>query len=99
MAVHPLWGLRRRSDKNQKKWEDRGGGDLRQRLDRLLEPKKTYRKKVIVPIEQLVKGEVISTPEGEAFLTKEHFPAHFRYGERALGEMLSIPTYPDNFLS
>jgi uncharacterized protein YprB with RNaseH-like and TPR domain len=73
--------------------------DLRQRLDRLLEPKKTYRKKTIVPIEQLVKGEVISTPEGEAFLTKEHFPAHYRYGEMALVDILSIPTYPAHLLS
>ena len=39
-------------------------GDLRQRLDRLLEPKKIYRKKAVVPIEQLVKGEVVSIPEG-----------------------------------
>jgi uncharacterized protein YprB with RNaseH-like and TPR domain len=73
--------------------------DLRQRLDRLLEPKKTYRKKTIVPIEQLVKGEVISTPEGEAFLTKEHFPAYYRYGEMALVDILSIPTYPAHLLS
>jgi uncharacterized protein YprB with RNaseH-like and TPR domain len=79
--------------------EGEGGGDLRQRLDRLLEPKKTYRKKTIVPIEQLVKGEVISTPEGEAFLTKEHFPAHYRYGEMALVDILSIPTYPAHLLS
>jgi uncharacterized protein YprB with RNaseH-like and TPR domain len=76
-----------------------GGSDLRQRLDRLLEPKKTYRKKAIVPVEQLVKGEVISTLEGETFLTKEHFPAHYRYGEMALGDILSIPTYPAHLLS
>jgi uncharacterized protein YprB with RNaseH-like and TPR domain len=73
--------------------------DLRQRLDRVLEPKKAYRKKAIAPIEQLVKGEVISTPEGEAFLTKEHFPPHYRYGEMALGDILSIPTYPAHLLS
>ena len=36
--------------------EGEGGWDLRQRLDRLLEPKKIYRKKEILPIEQLVKG-------------------------------------------
>ncbi len=73
--------------------------ELRHRLDRLLEPKKTYRKKTIIPIEQLVKGEVISTPEGEAFLTKEHFPSHYRYGEMALADVLSIPTYPAHLLS
>ncbi len=73
--------------------------DLRQRLDRLLEPKKTYRKRTIVPIEQLVRGEVISTPEGETFLTKEHFPSHHRYGEMALADVLSIPTYPAHLLS
>src|SRR5512136_782256 len=73
--------------------------ELRHRLDRLLEPKKAYRKKTIIPIEQLVKGEVISTPEGEAFLTKEHFPSHYRYGEMVLADVLSIPTYPAHLLS
>ena len=73
--------------------------DLRQKLDRLLEPKKAYRKKAIFPIEQLVKGEVISTPEGETFLTKEYFPPHFRYGEMALGDIHNIPTYPAHLLS
>ena len=81
------------------KGEGEGGGDLRQRLDRLLEPKKTYRKKTIIPIEQLVKGEVVSTPEGDTFLTKEHFPSHFRYGEMALSDILAIPTYPAHLLS
>jgi uncharacterized protein YprB with RNaseH-like and TPR domain len=79
--------------------EGERGGDLRQRLDRLLEPKKTYRKRAIVPIEQLVKGEVISTPEGETFLTKDHFPPHHRYGEMALADILNIPTYPAHLLS
>ena len=73
--------------------------DLRQRLDRLLEPKKIYQKKAIFPIEQLVKGEIISTPEGETFLTKEHFPPHFRYGEMTLADILDIPTYPAHLLS
>jgi uncharacterized protein YprB with RNaseH-like and TPR domain len=73
--------------------------DLRQRLDRLLEPKKTYRKKTIIPVEQLVKGEVVSTPEGNTFLAKEHFPSHFRYGEMALSDILAIPTYPAHLLS
>jgi hypothetical protein len=73
--------------------------DLRQRLDRLLEPKKAYRKKTIVPVERLVKGEVVSTPEGETFLTKEHFPPHYRYGEMALADILGIPTYPAHLLS
>jgi uncharacterized protein YprB with RNaseH-like and TPR domain len=79
--------------------EGEGGGDLRQRLDRLLEPKKVYRKKAIVPIEELVKGEVVSTPEGETFQVKEYFPPHFRYGEMTLTEILNIPTYPAHLLS
>ena len=79
--------------------EGEGGGDLRQRLDRLLEPKKFYPKKVIFPIEQLVKGEVISTPEGETFLSKEQFPPHFRYGEMTLADVLTLPTYPAHLLS
>jgi uncharacterized protein YprB with RNaseH-like and TPR domain len=79
--------------------EGEGGGDLKQRLDRLLEPKKIYRKKVILPIEELVKGEVISTPDGESFQVKEYFPSHFRYGEMALAEVLDIPTYPAHLIS
>ena len=73
--------------------------DLKQRLDRLLEPKKIYRKKVILPIEELVNGEVISTPDGESFQVKEYFPSHFRYGEMALAEVLDIPTYPAHLIS
>jgi uncharacterized protein YprB with RNaseH-like and TPR domain len=73
--------------------------ELRQRLDRLLEPKKTYRKRPIIPIEQLVRGEVLSTPEGETFLTKENFPPDFRCGEMALADLLTIPTYPAHLLS
>ncbi|NWF92130.1 MAG: ribonuclease H-like domain-containing protein [Syntrophaceae bacterium] len=76
-----------------------GGGDLRQRLDRLFEPKKIYRKKMALPIEDLVKGEIISTPEGEVFQVKESFPPHFRYGEMSLAEILGIPTYPAHLLS
>jgi len=74
-------------------------GDLRQRLDRLLEPKKAYEKKRIVPIEELVKGEVISTPDGETFQVKEFFPSHFRSGEITLGDILEIPTYPAHLLT
>jgi len=73
--------------------------DLRQRLDRLLEPKRIYRKKWIVPIEGLVKGEVVSTPDGETFRTKETFPSDFRYGEMTLSDILNIPTYPAHLLS
>jgi uncharacterized protein YprB with RNaseH-like and TPR domain len=73
--------------------------DLKQRLDRLLEPKKICRKKVILPIEELVNGEVISTPDGESFQVKEYFPSHFRYGEMALSEVLDIPTYPAHLIS
>jgi len=78
--------------------EGKGGGELRQRLDRLLEPQKAYRKKAVFPIEQLVKGEVIRTFEGETFLTKEYFPSHFRYGEMALGDIHNLPTYPAHML-
>jgi len=73
--------------------------DLRQRLDRVLEPQKTYNKKTILPIEKWVKGEVVSTPEGEAFLAKEDFPSDFRLGEMTLSEILGLPTYPAHLLS
>lgn len=73
--------------------------ELRQRIDRLLEPKKIYEKKTAIPVEQLIKGEVISTPEGDTFLTKEYFPLQYRYGEMALADVLGIPTYPAHLLS
>lgn len=73
--------------------------ELRQRLDRVLKPKKAYKKKEIFPIEHLVKGEIVSTPEGETFQTKEYFPSHHRYGDVTLAEILDIPTYPAHLLS
>jgi len=85
--------------KNQPEQKSEILSDLRGRLDRLLEPRRTYRKKEILPIEQLVKGEIISTPDGETFQAKEYFPPHFRYGEMALAEILNIPTYPAHLLT
>jgi uncharacterized protein YprB with RNaseH-like and TPR domain len=80
--------------------KSRALGDLRQRLDRLLEPKKTYhQKRGVVPIEQLVKGEVISIPEGQTFLAKEDFSQDLRCGDMALADILNIPTYPAHLLS
>ena len=54
---------------------------------------------MILPIERLIKGEVITTPHGETFQTKEYFPPDFRYGEMTLAETLNIPTYPAHLLS
>lgn len=73
-------------------------GDLRVRLDRLLQPEKIYRKRERFPIERLVQGEIVSTPEGETFRAEEHFPPHFRYGEMTLAEIHDIPTYPAHLL-
>jgi uncharacterized protein YprB with RNaseH-like and TPR domain len=73
--------------------------ELRQRIDRLLEPQKVYRKREIIPVEKLVKGEVISTSHGEAFRVKDYFAADFRYGEMTLAEILNIPTYPAHLLT
>ena len=75
-----------------------GGGDLRERLNRILQPEKVYRKREILPIEKLVEGQVISTSEGETFRAEESFPSHFRYGEMTLTEILDIPTYPAHLL-
>jgi uncharacterized protein len=72
--------------------------DLRQKLDRLLEPRKVCTK-TLLPIEKLLKGETISTPEGETFLVEKHFPSDFRYGEMSLSEILDLPTYPAHLLS
>ena len=68
-------------------------------MDRVLDPRKTYPGKAILPIETLVKGEVVSTPEGETFLAKEEYPLDFRCGEVTLSEVLDIPTYPAHLLS
>ena len=87
------------SDASPFEGEDKGGSDLRQRLDRLIEPRKVYRKRESLPIEQLVKGEIVSTPNGETFQTEEYYPLDFQYGEITLGEILNIPTYPAHLLS
>ncbi|RPJ00005.1 MAG: hypothetical protein EHM36_15210, partial [Deltaproteobacteria bacterium] len=73
--------------------------DLRERLDRVLEPRKVYGKREACPIEQLVHGETLPTPHGEAFQAKEEFPPDYRCGEMTLGEILGIPTYPAHLLS
>jgi uncharacterized protein len=73
--------------------------ELRERLDRLLEPKKAYKRRELYPIEGLVKGEIVSTPHGEGFQVKEYFPSDYRYGEMNLAEILGIPTYPAHLLS
>ncbi|MGQ9509154.1 MAG: ribonuclease H-like domain-containing protein [Thermodesulfobacteriota bacterium] len=67
---------------------------LRARLERLFKPVKVLQKREAFPIEQLIKGEILSHPLGETFQGKEYFPPHFKYGEMTLSEILSIPTYP-----
>ena len=79
--------------------EGKGGDGLRQRLDRLIDPRKVYRKKQVLPIEQFIKGEVVSTPNGETFQMEEYYPLHFQYGGITLAELLEIPTYPAHLLS
>src|SRR4030043_541980 len=79
--------------------EDEGGGDLRGRLDRLLPSEKIYRKRELFPIDKLVDGKVVSTPEGETFQAEEYFPSHFRYGEMTPTEILDISSYPAHLLS
>ncbi len=73
--------------------------ELREKLDRILGPRKAYRKRECYPIEQLIEGEVISTPYGEAFQVKGQFSSDYRYGEMTLSEILAIPTYPAHLLS
>ena len=73
--------------------------ELREKLDRLLEPRKIYKKGDACPIEHLVQGEIVSTPYGEVFQVKEHFPSDYRCGEITLAEILGIPTYPAHLLS
>lgn len=72
---------------------------LRQRLERIVKPQGVHQRKSVYPIEKLVRGEVLLTPEGEIFLRKEQFPAHFQYGEMTLLDLLDIPTYPAHLLS
>ncbi len=78
--------------------EDEHGGDLKERLDRLLRPEKVYKRRELFPIEGLVHGEIVSTPEGETFRAEECFSPHFRYGEMTLAEIHDIPTYPAHLL-
>jgi uncharacterized protein YprB with RNaseH-like and TPR domain len=73
--------------------------ELREKLDRLLEPRTVYRKGGAYLIEQMVRGEIVSTPYGEAFQVEERFPSDYRYGEMTLAELLGIPTYPAHLLS
>ncbi len=74
--------------------------ELREKLDRLLERGKAYPPPgERCPVEQLVQGEVVFTPYGEAFQVKEQFPYDYRYGEMTLSEILAIPTYPAHLLS
>ncbi len=73
--------------------------DLRQKLDRLFEPRKIYQKRGSLPIEKWVKGEVVSTPYGETFLAKQDFPGDVRCGEMTFSEILGLPTYPAHLLS
>lgn len=81
------WGLDHQEEK-----------PLRERLERLLRPTQASHQKEVVPIENLVKGEVLSTPWGETFRAREYFPLDYRYGEMSLSEILSIPTYPAHLL-
>src|SRR4030042_843374 len=85
--------------KSQEESKSRVISDLRQRLDRILEPKKANQKKAVFPIEEFVKGEIVSTRDGETYQVKEYFPSHFRCGEITLTEILNIPTYPAHLLS
>jgi uncharacterized protein len=85
--------------KSQEESKSQVISDLRQRLDRILEPKKAYQKKAVFPIEEFVKGEIVSTRDGETYQVKEYFPSHFRCGEITLTEILNIPTYPAHLLS
>jgi uncharacterized protein len=73
--------------------------ELRRRIDRILEPKKIYQKKESFPIEKLVKGEIVSTPDGEGFQAKGFFSDDFQYGETRLADILALPTYPAHLLS
>lgn len=78
--------------------EEERGGDVRERLDRLLHPEKIYRRSERFPIENLVPGEIVLTPEGVTFRSEEYFPSHFQYGEMTLGEIHNLPTYPAHLL-
>ena len=68
--------------------------ELREKLDRLLEPRKIYKKGDAYPIEHLVQGEIVSTPYGEGFQVKEHFPSDYRCGEITLAEILGHSHLP-----
>ncbi|MCX8118643.1 MAG: ribonuclease H-like domain-containing protein [Desulfobacterota bacterium] len=51
-----------------------------------------------IPIERLIEGEVVNTPEGTTFRTETYYPPQFRYGAMTLAEIHTIPTYPAHLL-
>jgi uncharacterized protein YprB with RNaseH-like and TPR domain len=73
--------------------------ELRERLDRVFEPRRVYPRGRPDPIEKLVKGEIIATAHGEAFRARAVFPGDCQCGERMLAELLAVPTYPAHLLS
>lgn len=92
--------LKRVSELSTKKEECKSEiiSDLRKRLDRLLKPEKFFKKKELYPIENIIDGEVVSTPEGDFFLVNKRIAQDFRFGEMTLYEILNVPTYPAHLL-
>ncbi len=78
--------------------EEREGGDVRGRLDRLLHTVPLTQRRDPFPIERLIEGEILSTPEGETFRTEAYFAPDYRYGEMTLAELHTLPTYPAHLL-
>jgi len=78
--------------------EEQGEEGFPKYLDGLLKGARVHPRGPVFPIEQLVRGEVVSTPEGETFRTEEVFPPHFQYGEMTLTEIHDLPTYPAHLL-
>jgi len=72
---------------------------LRQQLERVLEPRKVYRRRETIPIEELVPGRVVSTAHGQTFLSETTLPSDFRCGEMDLCQILNVPTYPAHLLA
>lgn len=72
--------------------------DLRKRLEKVLRTEKIIQKKETFPIEGIIKGEIVSTQEGNTFVVDQYFHEGFKLGEMSLNEILRIPMYPAHLL-
>lgn len=74
--------------------------DLRKRLERLVEPRRSRRiDKRARPITEWIEGEEVITPFGILFMREQIYGSGYRHGEMLLDRVMEIPTYPVSWVS